>query len=66
MVKSLSLEVFKGRVVVALRDMVIGHGDDGLMVGLGDLSGLSNLNDSVILWFCENKMFLSFQCTSVQ
>ena len=40
MVKSLSLEVFKGRVVVALRDMVIGHGDDGLMVGLGDLSGL--------------------------
>ena len=34
------LEVFKKRVDVALRDMVSGHGGDGLMVGLGDLSGL--------------------------
>jgi len=25
---------------VALRDMVSGHGGDGLMVGLGDFSGL--------------------------
>ena len=25
---------------MALRDMVSGHGGDGLMVGLGDLSGL--------------------------
>ena len=39
-VKSLSLEVFKGRVVVALRDMVIGHGGDELTVGLVALSGL--------------------------
>ena len=38
--KSLSMEVFKSCVDVALRDMVSGHGGDGLMVGLGDLSGL--------------------------
>ena len=38
--ESLSLEVFIERVDVALRDMVSGHGGDGLMVGLGDLSGL--------------------------
>ena len=36
------------RVDVALRDMVNGHGGDGLMVGLDDLSGLPNLNDSTI------------------
>ena len=35
-----SLEVFKKRVDVALRDPVSGHGGDGLVVGLGDLSGL--------------------------
>jgi len=29
-----------------------GHGGDGLMVGLDDLCGLSNLNYSVILWLC--------------
>ena len=40
MVESLSLVVFKKRVDVALRDVVSGHGGDGLMVGLGDLSGL--------------------------
>ena len=34
---------------VALRDVVRWHGCDGLMVGLGDLSGLSNLSDSVSL-----------------
>ena len=28
------------RVDVALRDMVSGHGGDGLMVGLGDINGL--------------------------
>ena len=37
--ESLSLEVFKNRVDVALRDTVSGHGGDGLMVGLGDLRG---------------------------
>jgi len=36
----LSLEVFKRRVDVALRDTVSGHGGDGLMVALDDLSGL--------------------------
>jgi len=42
---ALSLEVFKD---VALRDMVRGRGGDELAVRLGDLSGLSNLNNSVI------------------
>ena len=36
-VKSLSLEVFQGRVDVALRDVASGHGGDGLVVGPGDL-----------------------------
>ena len=35
-----SLEVFKSHVDVALRNMVSGHGGDGLMVGLDDLTGL--------------------------
>ena len=47
--ESLSLEVFKKRVDVALRDVVGGHGGDGSTVGLDDLRGLSNLYDSVIL-----------------
>ena len=39
-VQSPSLEVFRNRVDVALRDVVSGHGGGGLMVGLGDLRGL--------------------------
>ena len=39
-VQSPSLEVFKNCVDVALRDVVSGHGGDGLMVGLGDLRDL--------------------------
>ena len=39
-VESPSLEVFKKRVVVALRGMISGHGWDGLMVGLDDLIDL--------------------------
>lgn len=35
-----SLRVFQNRVAVALRDMVSGHGGDGLMITLGDLRGL--------------------------
>ena len=38
--ESPSLEVFKNRVDVALRDVVSGHGGDGPMVGLDDLSAL--------------------------
>ena len=49
MIKLPFLEVFKKRADVALRDMVSGHGGDGWMVGLDDLSGHSNLNDSMIL-----------------
>jgi len=36
-VESLSLEMFKKRVDVALRDVVNGQGGDGLTVGLDDL-----------------------------
>jgi len=36
-VKSLSMEVFKKCVDVALRDAVSGHSEDGLAVGVGDL-----------------------------
>ena len=35
-----SLEVFKKHEDVALRDMVSGHGGDGLIVRLDGLSGL--------------------------
>ena len=38
--ESLSLEVFKNCVDVALRDVVSGHGGGGLAAGLRDLSGL--------------------------
>ena len=48
-VQSSSLEVFKKRVDVTLSDMVLSGHRYGLMVGLDDLSGLSNLNDSLIL-----------------
>lgn len=37
---------FKRRADVALRAMVSGHGEDGLMVGLDNLSDLSNLKDA--------------------
>ena len=46
-VESPSLEVFKNCGDVALRDVVSGHGGDGLEVGLGDLRVLFNLNDSM-------------------
>ena len=39
-VESPSLEVFKSRVDVALRDVGSGHGGDGLTVGPDGLSGL--------------------------
>jgi len=40
MAESPSLEVFTKYGDVALRNMVCEHGGGGLMVGLGDLSGL--------------------------
>jgi len=39
-VESPSLQVFQNCGDVALRDMVSGHGGDGSMVGLNDLSDL--------------------------
>ena len=39
-VESLSLEVFKKRVDVALRDIVSGHGGEGLTFGQDNVSGL--------------------------
>ena len=42
-VDSPSLEVFQDHVDVALRDMVSGHGGDGVMLGLNDLSGIFQL-----------------------
>ena len=45
-VESPSLEVFKNCVDVALRDVLSGHGGDGLMV---ELEIFSNLNDSMNL-----------------
>ena len=53
-VESLPLEMFKNRVDVALRDVVSGHGGDGLMVGLGDLRGLFQPQ-----WFCDSMIHCS-------
>ena len=48
-VQSLSLEMFKNHMDVALRDMVRGHGGDGLVAGHDDLRGLTNFSASLIL-----------------
>lgn len=46
-VESPSLEAFKKRPFVTLRDLVYSSQRHGLVVGLDSLIGLSNLNDSV-------------------
>ena len=38
--ESPSLEMFKNHGDVTVRDMISGHGGDGLMAGLNDVSGL--------------------------
>jgi len=48
-VESPSLKMFERHRDVALRDMVSGHGEDGLMFGLDDLSGLFKSNDAMIV-----------------
>ena len=48
-VESLSLEVSRNRVDVALRDMVSGHGGDGLGLGLGIIELFPSLDNSMIL-----------------
>ena len=50
MVESPFLEMFKNHGDVALRDMVSGHGGGGFTVGHDDFGGLSNLNNSMILY----------------
>lgn len=47
--ESLSLEIFKKRADIAFSDMVQQYGYNVLMLGLYDLSTLSNLYDSMIL-----------------
>lgn len=48
-VESLSLEAFKKRVNVALSEVVWSSHRHGLVVGLGDLIGLSRLNNFMTL-----------------
>jgi len=48
-VESPSPDVFKKSVDVALSDVAESGHEHGLMVGLDDLVGLCNLNDSIIL-----------------
>ena len=65
-VESPSLEVFKERQMdVALSDMVQSGHRHGLMVGLDDLSGLSNLNDSVILLYHQRKKYIFLAINSI-
>ena len=51
MAESLSLEVFKNHGDVALRDVVSGHGGDGLGLDWMILEVFSNVNDFIILCF---------------
>lgn len=46
-----SLEVFRKRLDVSLRDMVSSHGDDGLGLDAVISELFSNVNGSVSLWF---------------
>lgn len=48
---SLSLGVFKNHGHVALKEVVSGHGGDGLGMGLVISEFFSNLDDSMILQF---------------
>lgn len=45
--ESLSRQVFKKCMDVALRDVVSERDGDGITAGRGDLSGLFSLNDSM-------------------
>ena len=46
-VESPSLELFKKHVDVALRDVVSGHSEDGIVIGLIVLRDFSSLSDSM-------------------
>lgn len=47
--ESLSWEVFKKSLDVTLSDMAYWYCGNGLVVGLNDLGGFSNLEDCMIL-----------------
>ena len=46
-VESPSLELFKKHVDVTLRDVVSGHSEDGIVIGLIVLRDFSSLSDSM-------------------
>ena len=54
-VQSPSLEVFKNRVDVALKDVVVGHGEVGCKLDLVILEVFSNHNGSMILLYDQQK-----------
>jgi len=63
--ESPSMEVLKNHMDVALRDGVSGYGRDGLMVGLGDLSGFFNSNDAMPRYFLTEENPTSSQFQSI-
>lgn len=63
MVESPDLETLKKKLDVALSDMVEHYGSDGLMGRLDDLNGLSNLNNFMILLWC-NDFFIEVTMSS--
>ena len=52
------MKVYRKNGGVALRNIVSGHGGGGLMVKTDDLSGLSNLNDSITLLIRYGKIVI--------
>jgi len=59
-VQSLSLEVFQSHVDVALRDVVSGHSEDRLMVGLNGLKGLFQSEGFYDIIICISMQFNVF------
>ena len=61
--ESLSLEVFKSCGDVALRDVVSGHGGDGLRLDMVVLDILTTLHDSMILMYFLQDIWQIFAST---
>jgi len=49
--------IIPGGVQETWRCGISGHGGDGLMVRLDDLSGLSNFHDSMASWFYDKLLW---------